>query len=848
MELLDLSGNNISGEVVSGVLSGCRALVALDLSNNHLTGAFPPDILGLASLSYLNLSFNNFSGGLPSGESLAAGLPRVTTVSLSFNYFNGSLPDTMGALAELTTLELSSNALTGTIPPSLCPSTGISKLEVLHLQNNYLTGGIPLAISNCRNLQSLNLALNFINGSIPTSLGDLRLLQDLMLWENKLEGNIPASLAGARGLQNLILDYNGLTGSIPSGLVNCEHLIWLSLGSNKLSGPVPAWLGRLGNLVNLKLNKNSFSGPIPRELGDCQRLVHLDLNDNQLNGPIPPELARQSGKIPMVVFTGRTIAYLRNQEPRSNDCHSRGDLLETSGVRTDDLNRMTSKKLCNFTVMYLSSGEFTFSSGYLDLSFNQLDSEIPKELGKMNYLTVLNLGNNLLSGAIPDELGDAKKLLALDLSHNQLEGPIPGSFSTLALAEIDLSYNKLNGSVPVLGPLVTFPESQYANNSGLCGIPLPPCQPISSLQGGHRSGHNYHLMKMTILLAGITLAIGVIAFCLYLGIVKKTEKGEVRASVDYPTDPAGHKFISHLELVRATNHFNEDNMLGSGGFGKVFKGQLSSGLVVAVKVLDMRFKHATRSFDAECRVLRMARHRNLMEIISTCSNMDFRALVLRYMPNSSLDTLLHRSQLRERQFGFGERLGVMLDVAMALEYLHHRCHEVVLHCDLKPSNVLFDEHMIAHVADFGIAMLLQGNDSSMMASNMPGSVGYMSPEYGSYGKASRKSDVFSYGIMLLEVFTGRKPEDAMFVGDLTLRRWVQQLFPAELVHVVDTRLLHGSSSWCELHDSFLVPIIETGLFCTKDSPNDRIKMSDVVPRLTKIQMEYTKWETRHNDV
>ncbi|XP_051189941.2 brassinosteroid LRR receptor kinase BRI1-like [Lolium perenne] len=836
MESLDLSRNDISGEVVPGVISGCSALVTLDLSNNlNLTGAFPPDILGFASLSYLNLSFNSFSDGLPAGDSLAAGIPRVATLSLSYNYFNGSLPDTMGSLAELTTLELNSNALTGVILPSFCPSTGTSKLEVLHLQNNYLTGGIPPSISNCASLQSLDLALNYINGSIPTSLGDLSLLRDIILWENQLHGEIPASLASTRGLQHLILDYNGLTGGIPPELVNCHDLIWLSLGSNKLSGPVPPWLGQLDNMANLKLNNNSFSGPIPRELGDCKRLILLDLNNNQLSGPIPPELARQSGKVP-ILDSGRTSTYLRNQGSRTGECHDSGNLLHTSGIRSDDLNRMASKKLCNFIVLHLSCPDFTStlnaSMEYLDLSFNQLDSEIPKELGNINYLFLINLGSNLLSGAIPDELGDAKTLSSLDLSHNQLEGPIPGSLSTLGLLQyIDLSYNKLNGSVPVLGSLATFPESQYENNSGLCGIPLPPCLPISSLHGRHHSGHNYHLLKLTILLACVTVALGVIGFFLYLAMIKKTEKGQVRASVD---DPVGHQLISHLELVHATDKFNEDNMLGSGGFGKVFRGQLSNGSVVAVKVLDMRSEQTTRSFDAECRVLRMARHRNLIQIINACSNMDFRAMVLQYMPNGSLDTLLHHSHLRERQFGFHERLGVMLDVSMALEYLHHGYHEVVLHCDLKPSNVLFDEDMIAHVADFGIARLLQGNDSSTIASNMPSSIGYMSPEYGSYGKASRKSDVFSYGIMLLEVFTGRK-----HYGRRGRCR-------ASKIHGKGHNL-HGKAFAVQLRPAKFGRQ-QIGLLCTKDSPKDRIKISDVVLRLTKIQIAYTKWTTRHNDL
>lgn len=751
LSILDLSCNSFEGHIPEELVNLVQ-LTQLSLTWNFLQGSIPEKLGNLHQLVYLNLGSNRLVGNIPPSLFCNKSSASLQYVDLSNNSISGEIPlKNECKLTNLNYLLLWSNRLEGKIPKALANS---SKLQWLDLESNMFTGELPseiihkmpqlqylflsyndfvshdgntnlepffASLVNSSNFQELELAGNNLGGEIPSIIGDLSAqLLEIHLDENLIYGSIPPHISKLVNLTLLNLSSNLLNGTIPPELCAMKKLERVYLSNNSLSGEIPSALGDLPHLGLLDLSKNKFSGLIPDSFANLSQLRRLLLNENQLTGTIPPSLGkcvnleildlshnRISGIIPIEVTGLRSLKIYLNLS---------NNLLE--GLLPLELSKMD---------MVLA----------IDLSLNSLSGTIPPQLGSCIALESLNLSGNVLEGPLPSSVGQLPYLKEVDVSSNRLSGEIPESFqASSTLKELNFSFNKFTGNVSSKGAFSSLTMDSFQGNNALCGSikGMPNC----------KKKHNFHLVILPILLTLFTSAV----ICIFgYPLVRRSKfrrqlsdfkGGDLEDEEKHKEEPK-YPRVSYKQLIEATGGFSPSSLIGSGRFGHVYKGILQDNTRIAVKVLDSKTAgELTGSFKRECQILKRTRHRNLIRIITICSRPDFKALVLPLMSNGNLERHLYPSHGCSHGLDLEQLVNVCCDVAEGLAYLHHYSPVKVVHCDLKPSNILLDDDMTALVADFGIAKLVKGVEESANASSDPmsftstdgllcGSVGYIAP-------------------------------------------------------------------------------------------------------------------------
>ncbi|GAY40224.1 hypothetical protein CUMW_050360 [Citrus unshiu] len=843
VEKLDLSHMNLSG-CVSDHFQRLKSLTSLnlfDVSQNFLNGSFPAGLGGAAGLTFLNASGNNFSGFLLEDLGNATSLE---TLDLRGSFFQGSIPVSFKNLQKLKFLGLSGNNLTGKIPRELGQ---LSSMETMILGYNEFEGEIPVEFGNLTNLKYLDLAVGNLGGEIPAELGRLELLEIMFLYQNNFQGKLPAEIGNITSLQLLDLSDNMLSHEIPAEITQLKNLQLLNLMCNQLSGHVPAGLGGLTQLEVLELWNNSLSGPLPVDLGKNSPLQWLDLSSNSFYGEIPASLCNGgnltklilfnnafSGPIPVSLSTCHSLVRVRMQNNQLSGTIPVGfgrleklqrlELANNSltGGITDDIASSTSLSFIDISRNHLRSslpstilsipnlqtfivsnnnlvGEIPDqfqdcpSLSVLDLSSNYFSGSIPSSIASCEKLVNLNLRNNQLTGDIPKAISMMPTLAILDLSNNSLTGGIPENFgASPALEVLNVSYNRLEGPVPANGVLRTINRGDLVGNAGLCGGVLHPCSRYSPIASSHRSLHAKHIIAGWMIAISSLFAVGIAVFSARSLYKRWNANGscfEEKLEMGKGEWPWRLMAFQRLGFTSADilACIRESNVIGMGATGIVYKAEMPRlNTIVAVKKLwRSRADLETESSEA-----------------------------------------LHGKQAGRLLVDWVSRYNIALGVAQGLAYLHHDCYPPIIHRDIKSNNILLDSNLEPRIADFGLArMMIRKNETVSMVA---GSYGYIAPEYGYTLKVDEKIDIYSFGVVLLELLTGRRPLDPEFGESVDIVEWIR-------MKIRDNRnleeALDPNVGNCKHVQEEMLLVLRIAFLCTAKLPKDRPSMRDVITML-----------------
>ncbi|XP_057737342.1 LRR receptor-like serine/threonine-protein kinase RPK2 [Arachis stenosperma] len=874
LEHLDLSGNFL----VQGIpvnLGNCTGLKTLLLYSNLLVDAIPSEIGKLKSLQVLDVSRNTLSGPVPrelgncselsvlvlsnlfdptggavrdSWDDSSAGQP--VSVNDEFNYFEGALPAEVALLPKLRLLWAPMVNLENDFPRNW---GSCDRLEVVNLAQNYFTGEFPNQLMSCKKLHFLDLSSNNFTGELSAELG-VPCMTVFDVSGNILSGPIPEFVGDicppVPSYNGNLFEYDDL--SLPYALFFMSNVrdrtsilpslggfglsVFHNFGVNNLSGirSLPIATDRLGKetVYTFNVGENKISGPLPSNLFDkCDGVDSLLLNVsyNNLSGKIPSNVGAICKSLKFLDASGNHI----------------------SGAIPAGFGDVVSLVALNLSRNQLQ-GQIPSSLGqlkdlrFLSLARNNLSGSIPSILGQLHYLEVLDLSSNSLTGEIPEAIVNMRNLTDVLLNNNKLSGHIPPGLASLrTLSAFNVSFNNLSGSLPSHSSLIKCSSAVGNPLIRSCrGFSLSVQSPDQQGQAtdnsesaapeqasSSKSGFNsIEIASITSASAIVSVLVALVILFLYTRKWKPMSRvaGSTRKEVIVFTDIGVP--LTYEDVVRATGNFNTSNCIGNGGFGTTYKAEISPGTLVAVKRLAIGRFQGAQQFHAEIKTLARLHHPNLVTLIGyhACETEMF--LIYNYLPGGNLEKFIQERSTRAVDWRILHKIA--LDIARALAYLHDQCVPRVLHRDVKPSNILLDDDFNAYLSDFGLARLL-GTSETHATTGVAGTFGYVAPEYAMTCRVSDKADVYSYGVVLLELLSDKKALDPSFSSygnGFNIVAWA-----CMLLRQGRAKEFFTAGLWDAGPGDDLVEVLHLAVVCTVDSLSTRPTMKQVVRRLKQLQ-------------
>ncbi|RVX02516.1 putative LRR receptor-like serine/threonine-protein kinase [Vitis vinifera] len=813
-----------------------------------VVGVIPDELWNLTFLTNLSVGINALSGELP--KELGQ-LTDLRSLSFGTNNFSGSLPSELGNLVKLEQLYFDSSGLSGEIPSTFA---NLQSLTTVWASDNELTGNIPDFIGNWSMLTALRIS-DISNGSSSSLdfIKDMKSLSTLIIRNNNISDAIPSNIGEYGSLTQLDLSFNNLSGQLPESLFNLSQLTHLFLGNNQLTGSLPSQ--KSTSLLNIDLSYNGLSGSFPSWVDEDNLQLNLVANDFTLDGSnssvLPSGLNCLQQNFPCNQGSGICHQFeglqLCNQVWWSSDYIFSDQIVfewdnETLGPATyyvTDANRWAVSNVGLFS----GSNNPQYTSKSSSQFTNTLDSEL-FQTARISAGSLRYYGLGLENGNYNLTLQFAETEFVNSNSWKSLGRRVFDVYIQGDLVLKDFDIRKEAGGVSFQAVKKEFTAQVLENyieihlfwaGKGTCCVPAqgtygPSISAISATPNFEPTVSNTApngKKNRTGLIVGIAVALGVVCFlavfAVYYFVLRRKKPYENQDEELLGMDARPYTF-SYAELKNATGDFSPSNKLGEGGFGPVYKGTLSDGRVVAVKQLSVSSHQGKNQFVTEIATISAVQHRNLVKLHGCCIEGVNRSLVYEYLENKSLDQAL---------FGNGSldlvwptRYDICLGVARGLAYLHEESRVRIVHRDVKASNILLDYHLNPKISDFGLAKLYD-DTKTHISTRVAGTIGYLAPEYAMRGHLTEKVDVFGFGVVALEIVSGRPNSDTSLEEEKTyLLEWAWQLHENKReIELVDSRL-------SEFSEEEARRMIGVALQCTQTSPTLRPPMSRVVAMLS----------------